>query len=301
MTVKKNHAKIIIFGEYTVLHGSNFLAVPHPKFYCYPTFNKPDPAKTTSLHHFYNYLIKHLKLSKVEFDFSRFIEEINRGLTFHTNIPLGAGYGSSGAFCASLYHRYGTPSDKLEKESLAEHKNNLGAMESYYHGKSSGVDPLVSYINDPIFQDKNGDINILQEEDISDLPKLFYLLNTTKKRPEKKIPTIYENILRDNLFPLSVTAPLLVNKCIDNFLKKDYDLLNIHVKELSLFQLKYFRKLIPDSIIRLWKYGIDSNLFYLKFCGAGGGGNFLVFSKNFEMAKKYFYEFQLTSLDCGEL
>jgi mevalonate kinase len=43
------------------------------------------------------------------------------------------------------------------------------------------------------------------------------------------------------------------------------------VKLLSEFQLKYFRRMIPDKVLELWKEGLISDGYYLKLNGSGGG------------------------------
>ncbi|NJK97770.1 MAG: hypothetical protein HC905_25225 [Bacteroidales bacterium] len=53
--------------------------------------------------------------------------------------------------------------------------------------------------------------------------------------------------------------------------------------ELSQWQFKFFRKLIPGSIEDVWN---SSSRTCIKLLGAGGGGYFLVFSK--EKLNEYF-------------
>ena len=43
--------------------------------------------------------------------------------------------------------------------------------------------------------------------------------------------------------------------------------------------------MIPDNFKKLWKEGIDSNSYYLKLCGSGGGGFILGFTENLEQAE----------------
>ena len=42
----------------------------------------------------------------------------------------------------------------------------------------------------------------------------------------------------------------------------------------------------PRQFHDLWKKGIDTNAYYLKLCGSGGGGYILGFTEDFEKAKK---------------
>jgi mevalonate kinase len=43
--------------------------------------------------------------------------------------------------------------------------------------------------------------------------------------------------------------------------------------------------MIPSAFHALWQKGIDSNAYYLKLCGSGGGGYILGFTKDLDAAK----------------
>jgi mevalonate kinase len=43
--------------------------------------------------------------------------------------------------------------------------------------------------------------------------------------------------------------------------------------------------MIPDHFQELWQKGLETNAYYLKLCGSGGGGFVLGFTKDIEMAK----------------
>jgi len=57
-------------------------------------------------------------------------------------------------------------------------------------------------------------------------------------------------------------------------------------KNLSKVVLKHFKPMIPNSFHQLWQEGIETNDYYLKLCGSGGGGYILGFAQDFEKAKK---------------
>lgn len=50
------------------------------------------------------------------------------------------------------------------------------------------------------------------------------------------------------------------------------------MEAVSLLQMRYFKDMIPTSIVPVWNQGIDTGIFYLKLLGAGGGGYFLGFT-----------------------
>jgi mevalonate kinase len=293
--IRKNYSKIILFGEYSVLHGANFLAIPCKKYFCYPTFKNSNQLQRKILKDLSHYLKETLGSLKIDFDFSRFMSEINSGLVFLSNIPQGLGHGSSGALCAGLYYRY-----CKNPEDLDVLKDNLSKMESFYHGKSSGVDPLVSYLNCPILQNSKGELIQLNSQDVRHFSKYFYTLNSGVVRDDINFSQVYENAVRGNSMTYTVLGPEIVNRCIDSFLKEDITQLTKSVKELSLFQYQNFKCMIPKELLSLWETGLSTDLFYLKLCGAGGGGNFLVYSEDICRAKKLLAKFQVSSLDGKE-
>ncbi len=51
--------------------------------------------------------------------------------------------------------------------------------------------------------------------------------------------------------------------------------------------------MIPDSFHQLWENGIETNDYYLKLCGSGGGGYILGFTKDYEKTKKLLEDYKL--------
>ena len=73
--------------------------------------------------------------------------------------------------------------------------------------------------------------------------------------------------------------------CIDAFLNKKSKPLLANMKGLSKILLEHFKPMIPQVYHKLWQEGIDSNAYYLKLCGSGGGGFILGFTEDIEKAK----------------
>src|SRR5690606_40116616 len=73
---------------------------------------------------------------------------------FDSSIPPAYGVGSRGALVASIYDKYATEKitvlENLTKDKLLRLKVIFSEMESFFHGKSSGLDPLNSYLSIPI-------------------------------------------------------------------------------------------------------------------------------------------------------
>jgi mevalonate kinase len=58
-----------------------------------------------------------------------------------------------------------------------------------------------------------------------------------------------------------------------------------NMKGLSSILLEHFKPMIPKVYHNLWQEGIDSNAYYLKLCGSGGGGFILGFTEDLEKAQ----------------
>jgi mevalonate kinase len=81
--------------------------------------------------------------------------------------------------------------------------------------------------------------------------------------------------------------------CIEDFLHGNVKSLFGNVKSLSKVVLSNFKPMIPKAFHNLWQQGIDSNAYYLKLCGSGGGGYILGFTEDFENAKKILSKYKL--------
>ena len=58
------------------------------------------------------------------------------------------------------------------------------------------------------------------------------------------------------------------------------------MKQLSKIVLDNFKPMIPKAFQSLWKKGIETNAYYLKLCGSGGGGYMLGFTQDIDKARK---------------
>ena len=51
--------------------------------------------------------------------------------------------------------------------------------------------------------------------------------------------------------------------------------------------------MIPKAFHQLWEQGIETNAYYLKLCGSGGGGYILGFTKDYEKAQQILKNYKL--------
>ena len=154
------YSKILLFGEYGIIQDSKGLSIPY-NFYkgaLKSDENPTDEAKKSnqSLVKFVAYL-KQLQSEQpdlVTFNIELLQNDVNHGMYFDSSIPQGYGVGSSGALVAAIYDKYAankiTVLENLTREKLLQLKSIFSNMESFFHGKSSGLDPLNSYLSLPI-------------------------------------------------------------------------------------------------------------------------------------------------------
>ena len=88
----------------------------------------------------------------------------------------------------------------------------------------------------------------------------------------------FRKMMKDEFIAIS-------DRCIEHFLKGNIQSLFSDVKKLSLVVLDHFSPMIPKSFLKLWKTGLDTNAYYLKLCGSGGGGYILGFTQDLPKAK----------------
>ncbi|MBT8190538.1 MAG: hypothetical protein KJO29_08920, partial [Bacteroidia bacterium] len=54
------------------------------------------------------------------------------------------------------------------------------------------------------------------------------------------------------------------------------------MNKISWLQLEYFSEMIPNDLVSTWHYGLESDQYYMKLSGAGGGGFFLLFNNSLD-------------------
>jgi len=283
-------SKIILFGEYTILQGSKALAIPYSKFsgqlqvpdnmlYTIDIFQHNSNNILTSLYKYIHQTINQSPLINL-FDIELFKADLAKGIYFQSNIPNGYGIGSSGALIAAIYFRYVKKNERDTNENLTNIQQQLAYLESYFHKKSSGIDPLVSYLNKPILL-HNNKIEILNSFTLKDDCIHPFLLDSQQERTNKNLISHFleECDIKNYLSYIRNDLIICTNNCIESLMDNNNEQFFQHLQQLSKFQFTYFKAAIPNSLINTWKSGLNTNTYYLKLCGAGGGGFLLGFSK----------------------
>lgn len=296
------YGKILLFGEYSVIFGSRALTIPYSHFsgelsFLYTNKYTDLDFAIQSNEHLETYArhIRRLledKTLKVNFDIDLLDADIEKGIYFESTIPQGYGVGSSGALVAALFKRYANHpinrTNQYTNNQILELKQHFAVMESYFHGTSSGMDPLNCYIGQPLLIESKDSIHTVDiptgefEQDSAiflidteQIGKTEPLVNLFIARSQQ---TDYKTFLMEEYIPLN-------NTCIDSILNGNQHLFSQSLERLSEYQLNILEPMIPVDFQPIWQEGLNSGDYSLKLCGSGGGGFLLGFTRHWEKAK----------------
>jgi mevalonate kinase len=269
-------AKVLLLGEYTILNGSKALALPYAALKGQWSMDKTESEQRESSRKSLRAFIE--KSGARGIDLERMKSDFLDGLWFESSIPQGFGLGSSGAVIAAIYERYGNP-----VRQIGDDKKALAGLEDFFHGSSSGLDPLVSHIQRPLLIHGFDHVEVLPA--VPDLSG-FFLLNTGKPRQTGPLVSIYQEKIKDPQFKQGCAEILAkdVNFAIDAVLCNDRTDLFHHLWHISKFQWEFFPEMIPTRERALWTRGLETGDYVLKLCGAGGGGFILGYSQKLSLS-----------------
>ncbi len=303
---KTFYSKILLFGEYALMAGSKALSIPYGSLYGAFTFRQqPGHPEFDSSSHLKKYAGYLRRLSQEEklsgkLDISRLEKDIDNGLVFESNIPPGYGLGSSGALVAAVYECYGRNRilaySELSNDKLVALKQILATMESWFHGKSSGLDPMICYLQKAVMAEGDNRLKIVE------LPRFeptvggaIFLLDTGMTGKTQLLVNYFVGQCEKPGFLHKIKSELvpLNEQCILSYLSGDMESLFPCLEKLSAFTLQHFHPMIPEKVLPVWKEGLKDGRYFMKLCGSGGGGMMLGFTRNFEQAKTYLKPFPL--------
>ena len=290
------YSKILLFGEYGIIKDSKGLSIPY-NFYKGALKHSQKHStlsdeSNTVLKDYYQYL-KDIDTSLVRFKLDKMASDISDGMYFDSSIPRGYGVGSSGALVAAIYDRYAldkvTVLENLTRDKLLKLKVIFAEMESFFHGKSSGLDPLNSYLSLPILISSQNDIEAtgIPSQNTSGQRAVF-LLDSGMVGETAPMVQLFMQKMKEEGFRAMLKNQFIkhTDACVEDFLKGDIKSLFRNTKQLSKVVLNHFKPMIPKKFHQLWASGIESNAYYLKLCGSGGGGYILGFTENIAKAQK---------------
>lgn len=300
------YSKILLFGEYGIIQDSKGLSIPY-NFYngALRTEENPSAEAISSNGHlkrFVSYL-ENLELENpevVSFNLAQLKTDVDAGMFFDSSIPQGYGVGSSGALVAAIYDKYAnnkiTVLENLTKEKLLNLKTIFSKMESFFHGKSSGLDPLNSYLSIPILINSKDNIEAtgIPTQSITGKGAVFLIDSGIVGETAPMVNIFMEN-LKDQGFRTMLKSQFIKHSdaCVENFLRGDLKMLLANTKKLSKVVLNNFKPMIPEQFHTIWQKGLDTGDYYLKLCGSGGGGYILGFTEDLDRAKNSLKDYEL--------
>ncbi|WP_299182998.1 mevalonate kinase [uncultured Aquimarina sp.] len=299
------YSKILLFGEYGIIKDSKGLSIPYNFFKgALKVSDNPDEQATKSnksLIDFTSYLESVQDKNIVEFDLERLKNDVASGMYFDSSIPQGYGVGSSGALVAAIYDKYATDKitvlENLTRDKLLRLKEIFGLMESFFHGSSSGLDPLNSYLSLPILINSKDNIEPagIPSQSVDHKKGAVFLLDSGIVGETAPMVNIFMESMKQEGFRSMLKNQFVkhTDACVDDFLKGDIKSLFSNIKQLSNVVLDNFKPMIPKQFHALWKNGIETNDYYLKLCGSGGGGYILGFTQDFNKAQTALKDYKL--------
>ncbi len=297
------YSKILLFGEYGIIKDSKGLSIPYSIYNgALKTDSNPSESaikSNESLRKFTDYL-ETIDADLVAFDITLLKNHVESGMYFDSSIPQGYGVGSSGALVAAIYDKYAkdkiTVLENLTREKLLKLKAIFSAMESFFHGKSSGLDPLNSYLSIPILINSKDNIEAtgIPSQKTDGKGAVFLLDSGIIGETAPMISIFMENMKQEGFRKMLKDQFIKhTDACVEDFLKGDVKSLFTNTKQLSKVVLNHFKPMIPTQFHDLWKKGLETNDYYLKLCGSGGGGYILGFTEDIQKAKQALSDYKL--------
>ncbi|HHB52424.1 MAG TPA: mevalonate kinase, partial [Saprospiraceae bacterium] len=220
------YAKILLFGEYGIIKDSKGLAIPYNSYQGALKkaiiSTEEEKKSNQKLINFYNYLVSSNQ-ELVTLRLHEFKSDLDGGMYFYSSIPQGYGVGSSGALVAAIYDKYAedkiTVLENLTREKLLKLKQIFSFMESFFHGKSSGLDPLNSYLSLPILINSKDNIEPTGIPSQKEGKGAVFLLDSEIEGETEPMVTIFMNKMKNEGFRkmLNEDFAKYTDACIDDF------------------------------------------------------------------------------------
>lgn len=276
--MKRYAAKILLFGEHTVNVGSGALAMPMRAWSGH--WRQADAEETPALREKQRQLPELARWLQecsgrgellLPVDVAAFASAVSGGLIFDSDIPEGYGVGSSGALVAALLGEWGREEEGTLRSDLKKLRAGLAQIEGFFHGKSSGTDPLISFLGQPVLL-SGPDAQVVELPDMS--TSGLFLLDTGVRRSATPFIQQFLQVWGRPPFrkesELYLLPPVMVAiRCV---MEGAWEGLYSAFQQISRFQLDHTPWLFPEAFLSTVEAGLHSGRYALKVCGAGGGG-----------------------------
>ncbi len=278
------YSKLLLFGEYGLMYNAMALSIPFPKFSGFLDLDtdQAHPGSTAEIKKFFGHLKSGNSNQKLNFafDLKSLENDLSGNLYFNSNIPQQYGVGSSGALVAALFGKYAAypvPESQLSPEQL---KADFSVLESYFHGRSSGLDPLTSFLNKALLIDSKKVIHPVDFK-LSQSGLAVALIDTKTTGATGPLVQHFIDQMDIPEFQKAFETQFLSanNACIESFLDGRATFFFEALEQLIHFQLKYFRRMIPGDFHSIINEAIDDKVF-IKLLGSGGGGFLIAFAES---------------------
>lgn len=270
------NSKLLLFGEYGLMFGAMALAAPFSMFNGRLAFDTEGQhnASTDEIRR----LVTHLKIKESEqnlhfpLDLGQLESDLEKGLYFYSNIPQQYGLGSSGALVAALFSQYAFPAEMGNNLSPEILKANFAILEGYFHGRSSGLDPLISYLNKPLQINSQKQI-VPVDFDYRKTGITMALIDTHTTGATGPLVQHFIDLFNLPEFEQAFQNQFVPanNGCIESLLADDKAAFFQNLEQLVRFEVYHFHEMIPVGFHRVISHALCSKV-YIKLLGSGGGG-----------------------------
>lgn len=205
--------------------------------------------------------------------------DLRMGWYLDSDAPIGYGLGSSGMVVAAVYDRYA----KERIQDATGLKDLFSRMEGFFHGSSSGIDPLQCYLGKPFMITSEG-VDLLREGFLQGGIRIC-LIDTNIRSNTKPLVEYFKRQREDEAYLAGFQRDYLphVRGCMDALTQGRTDLFFERLHSLTLAQVCYFEPMIPPTTTELFTSTYDFP-FGVKILGSGGGGYILGFTDDRQKA-----------------
>lgn len=289
--IERFNSKLLLFGEYGLMFDAMALSVPFDRFSGYLDFDTDGShvESTAEIQKFLEHRRNAESFQKLHFpfDLNNLETDLNNGLYFDSTIPQQYGVGSSGALVAALFSRYAAGSVRKDEIDTKLLRADFSLLEGYFHGRSSGIDPLISYLNLPLMIDpKKKVLKVDFELKHSGLSVALIDTKTTGATG----PLVEHFIDRFNYpeFERAFETQFIPanNGCIESILNDNNPEFFLNLEQLIRFELNHFQRMFTGGFSSMIAEAMDEKVF-IKLLGSGGGGFLIAFSESENRMKNW--------------
>ena len=187
---------------------------------------------------------------------------------------------------AALFSKYKT--DNIS--DLLKVKQRLAAIEHFFHGASSGVDPSLAFFKQAILLKKNN-IGLLPDWEIGKSGLSLYLIDTgSVSKTFGLVEWFKAQMLKPIFSKYAESEFFAANEIVVQSVERNGLIPFDALMKVSHYQIDYFTPMIPESFRKHFFAGLNNGRFAFKICGSGGGGYMQCFTSDESFTEQYLQE-----------